>query len=1500
MKRALFIFFVFLSVGCFAQFSKTHYIPPLSNSNSQEPQGQFMYISSPSLKKINFKIIQIGGITINGTVSRDAPYVYNIGSGFNTQLMVNAADVSSVLKNKGYIVEAEDLVYVTIRLTSTPFNYQAGGLVSKGLAALGTQFRIGAFTNTSTQTTNENHYTFASILATENNTRISFNNIKSGVSLLNNSAAGNTPADITLNSGESFVIAVQGPNDANRDALIGASITSDKAIAVNCGSFAGTNGDLQNLDLGFDQIVSAERTGKEYIFIKGGGSNSTERPLIVANENNTEVFLNGDITPFTILNAGDYVALDGSQFSLLGNLYVRTSKNVFAYQSIGGTISQANQNMHFVPPLSCETPKIIDNIPFINEVGSNTAFVGTVCIVTEKNAILNFIINGIPYTLTSLPVGIVTNGPLSVTGNSNYETYTFQGLTGNISVLSTKSVYLSYYGSSGAATYGGFYSGFTFKPQITFEKINSNQSSCIPNTKLSVSDLLGFDTFQWFLNKTPITGATTNNYSPTQPGYYYVAAAISNCGTTLISDEIPVSDCPTNMGSDLVNDNIDLDNDKDGIINCSESYGDIGIPLLNPISGTIVLQEYTNSLNGKITTIGTSVEPYTPFIGKKDGDFITEVPIGKGNSIEYALNFAKPISIELKYVLTANTLDLINSDADFIVKSDNNKTITVRNPDNQLLIDTNYDGIYESGIVEYSSFEIHFRANSTIPLAAGTGTFSFKSYLISNFTFIQKNNSDFKNNKATFSIIATCIPKDSDGDGISDQLDLDSDNDGIPDNIEAQNPLKLTTNIDVDSNGVDDAYEPGLSPIDTDKDGIPNYLDLDSDNNGIYDLVESGSPAIDINSDGIIDGITSSFGTNGLSNSLETSADSGILNYSISDTDMDGINNTIESDNDDDLCSDVLEAGFADGNKDSFLGDSSTIVNKNGIVINATDGYSIPNDSYITAAPIIIDKQPTSQIACEFQNAIFTIETNLLDTYQWQVSIDGNNWNAIIDDETYSGSTTNTLLLMHIKSAMNDYKYRVKLTKKGNSCGLTSNEVSLSILSLPIITPSIILVQCDNDIDGYTNFNLTEKNNFISTNSPNEVFTYYTSLEGATTKAITSQISNPTQYYATNSIIWARVENSNGCFSIAQLNLMVSSTQIPTSFTRSFSVCDDYLDIKNDDKDGVATFDFSSVSEDILSILPFPNSNYRIAYYQNETDALAENNEITTINSYRNNSSPKQQKIWIRVESTLDNACYGLGAYITLQVDPKPNINTNEDQSETKLVCSNLPTFFVELDAGITDGSSVNNYTYTWSKDGNIIADAKDSILNVNAIGTYSVEVVTPKGCSRTRTIKVITSDIAHIDSIDIVDLSDTNSVTVNVSGQGKYEYSIDAPNGPFQAVNFFNNVTAGIHEIYIFDKNNCGTISKAIAVVGIPKFFTPNGDGYNDYWNIKGINQSFNTNSTIYIFDKYGKLIKQILASDKGWDGMLNGNQMPADDYWFTVKLQDGRESKGHFSLKR
>jgi gliding motility-associated-like protein len=87
---------------------------------------------------------------------------------------------------------------------------------------------------------------------------------------------------------------------------------------------------------------------------------------------------------------------------------------------------------------------------------------------------------------------------------------------------------------------------------------------------------------------------------------------------------------------------------------------------------------------------------------------------------------------------------------------------------------------------------------------------------------------------------------------------------------------------------------------------------------------------------------------------------------------------------------------------------------------------------------------------------------------------------------------------------------------------------------------------------------------------------------------------------------------------------------------------------------------------------------------------------------------------------------------------------------------------------------------------------------------------------------------------------------------------------------------------------------------LGIPKYFTPNGDGFHDFWNVKGVSMLSNTNSIIYIFDRYGKLLKQLSAVSAGWDGTYNGNQMPADDYWYSIQFDDGRNVNGHFALKR
>lgn len=1725
MKKKIHFFTLTLlfSISCYSQFSKTHYIPPLCGASSVPADAQYLYISTPSITPVNFKINRLGGTPIVGTVARDTPYIHNAMT--DVQFLVSESNVNNILNDGGYIVEADDVVYVTLRTIAGGY-FQAGALVSKGLAALGTQFRVGAMVNVNSVSLNNNYLTFVSVLATENNTIINFTDIKPGVSLLNNAGVGSFPSSVTLNTGQSFVMAVKGNSvSANKDGLIGCLVSSNKPIAVNCGSYAGNNGDAGNIDLGFDQIVSAERLVSggtvaagnqysEYIFVRGRGQNAVERPLIVCHENNTEIFLNGSATPAYTRNAGEYVALTGVDFSANNNLYVKTSKPTFAYQSIGDdvTSSQANQEMFFVPPLSCQTPREINNVPQIENIGPNP-FTGRVTIVTKTGSTLDFIINGVSYSYATLPATIVKVGPNIVPGNSNYVTYSITGLTGNVSCISSSELYLAAYGTSGAATFGGFYSGFTFKPEISLQPIVSTISNCIPNVQLKVSSLSSFNVFQWYFNGTAIAGATSPNYTPTSvaaggkgPGYYYVEATLTVCSLTLKSDEIPVSQCPTNFDNDLANDNIDIDLDNDGITNCTESLGNLPINSSVLTGGNINTGTYNNSFTGIVSTGGTTT-PFGTITGNINGDFVSQVPPGKDSSVTYSINFANPISVSLQYVNTALSFDLANSNANFKIKCPINKTITVLNPSNQLLIDTNYDGIYESGVLQYSSFEIRFRINGSTPLPAGTGTFSFRTYLTNSLSFTHTNLSDTVGNKATFNISSTCIPLDTDNDGIVDQIDLDSDNDGILDFVENQgNNFPLTVSTDANSNGMLDNFEtlPATYPWNSDTDTVKNYLDLDSDNDGIYDLVEAGSAAIDANFNGIIDGLPASFGINGLSDSIETAIDSGVLNYTLRNTDGLFVPDYLDLDSDEDFCSDIIEAGFLDPDNDNYLGNSPVSVNTNGIVTSAV-GYTTPNTNYITQAVITITNQPASISTCELQSpASFSVTTNAVNGYQWQLSTNGGTtWNNLSNVGPYSNVTTATLNISSVSASMSGFQYRVFLNKNGNSCGKYSNPATLTTWALPTIITPVTLKQCDDDTDGISVFNLTEANRIISPiNYLVETFSFFTNQTAADTNNTAFLITNPTAYTSsstTTTPLWVRIVNAKGCFKVAQLNLIVSVTAInSTTFTpRVFTKCDDYIDAVNNDTDGITEFNFSSVTSDIRTAFSLSVANYSIKYYRKLSDAQAEINEITNTTTYRNIGYPNQQDIFVRIDSNLDNACFGMDKLVKLVVEKLPVFNTvgiantirkcddnndglltvgfntstlesqilNGQNPATKsflyfdavsglplpsplpnpfvvvnstsvrvrinnvggvspacftekvitfivdtlpqnfanlinpttlvvcddeadpllqnglnafdtssfnstilgsqtgmvltytnssgtvltniggtapfvtstqtifatvsnplnnscparyslnfivkplprvkilgneeMVCKNLPNLRVTLDAGITDGSSPSLYTYVWTKDGLTLSDTTESI-SVNTEGTYTVTVKNSVGCSATRTIKVFGSSNATTFDVDIDDLADISTVNVTVtSGSGKYRYALDDTDN-YQTSGFFNNVSIGFHTVYINDLLGCGTVTKTIAVLGAPRFFTPNNDGFNDYWNIKGTNRTFNFKTSISIFNRFGILLKQITPGNIGWDGNFDGKPVPADDYWYIIEAADGRSAKGHFTLKR
>jgi gliding motility-associated-like protein len=1484
MKKITLLFFLFATITVFSQFSKTHYIPPLSASNSIGAGDQYLYISTPTTTNVNFIITSNGTTVASGTVSNNSPFVYAIGQGNNTTLITPKTSIG-IVTNKGFIVEAEDLIYVSVRLNAGLNNNSyahAGGLVSKGNSALGKIFRLGAMTNPLNDASLLN---FASVLATENNTRITISNIPIGT-VLTNGVVTNGNIVETLNKNESYVIALENSasSPSNSSKIIGALVESDKPVVVNSGSFGGSNNSspINGRDIGFDQIVPIEKTGTEYIFVKGLGTDDIERILLIANEDNTEVYLDGTVL-FRTLNRGEYADIDGSKFTN-GNLYVRTSKNVSAYQSIGGsntTIAPpANQNLFFVPPISCGTPNIVDNIPFIETIG-NTFYSGSLNIVTETGATV---------TINNSAINVT---PIAVLGNPGFERYTVSNLSGNITVKSTKQVYVSYFGTNINATYGGYYSGFDTKPEIVTDKIAVASSACIPNVILKISTLSSYDTFQWYFNNVAIPGAILNQYTPTQPGYYQVQGSILGCPSTvpIFSDKIPVSSCPEDTDNDGANNNIDIDLDNDGLLNTVEA-SKLLLNQSNPLAGT----DFTGTQTGTGTIVGKSAY-----------GFSSEVPAGILTNSTYTVNLNQPKSISFTYIgqndtnQTTPTTDYMNSDGDFILNVPTDRTITVTDPDGQLLIDTNYDGQYETGIKEFNSFEIRFRLNSTAPLVAGTGTFKFQSYLTPSVSLTHRNLSETNSNKSTFQIEYYQLI-DTDGDGIPNLLDIDSDNDGIPDSIEAQgNETKIYLGLDTNKDGLDNAFEPGLIPINSDLDTIPDYLDLDSDNDGIYDLTESSSTAPDTNLDGRIDGNTATFGINGLANNLETSPNSGMLNYTITNTDSDNFYNYIDLDSDADNCFDVIEAGFTDNDSDGVLGTNPSTFDNNGLVTNRVDGYTNPSLNYIIAAPIVIINQPQDQFTCEFKQAIFSINAIAITTYQWQVSTDGINWNSIVNNSTYTGATTNTLTVTGVTTSMDGYQYRTLLTRTGNTCGLISNPALLTIYLLPVVNSPITLVQCDDDTDEISNFNLTEKNSAISTDFAALTFTYFTTLNGATTNNNASIISSPTSYTSGNGTVWSRVENTNGCSSVSQINLVVSTTQIPSSFSRTLATCDDFVDISQDDTDGIATFDFSAVNSEILSLLPSPTSLYTISYYENEADAFAEVNKIPNPSNHRNTNSPNLQTIWVRIDSNLDNACYGLGPYIKLIVDAKPNIDTNEDNTDDQLVCSNLPSFFVQLDAAILDGTPTSNYTYTWTKDGAVIGGQNGPTLDVNTEGEYTVTVTTVSGgCSRTRTISVVASNTATIEDIEIEELSDLNSIRINVTGSGDYEYAFDDQFGFYQESNYFDNIPPGIYEIFVKDKNGCGTVNKTVAILGLPKFFTPNGDGINDFWKLKGASAAFNSKAIIYIFDRYGKLLNQINPAGLGWDGTFNNRPLPSDDYWYTVKLEDGREAKGHFTLKR
>ena len=291
---------------------------------------------------------------------------------------------------------------------------------------------------------------------------------------------------------------------------------------------------------------------------------------------------------------------------------------------------------------------------------------------------------------------------------------------------------------------------------------------------------------------------------------------------------------------------------------------------------------------------------------------------------------------------------------------------------------------------------------------------------------------------------------------------------------------------------------------------------------------------------------------------------------------------------------------------------------------------------------------------------------------------------------------------------------------------------------------------------------------------------------------------------------------------------------------------------------------------------------------------------IGTSTSYlANQSITSSQLMYVYAPATANAACFDQKNF-NISVYPLKNLALNNGAICVDSITGELLQSYLMI-------SGLNPITYTvkWYLNGVLMGTGTN--YNATQEGTYDVIIIKNTAaigndCGYNPTTVIVGKSSAPIASVTVSGaFEDSIDVIVNVTGGlGTYEFQIDG--GPFQTDTVFHNVDSGTHTINIKDtKGNCSTISLLAHVIKYPNYFTPNGDSYHDTWNI--IDLAFQPDAVLYIYDRYGKFIKELKTNGPGWDGNYNGNPLPSTDYWFQVfyKLNgSAQEFRSHFSMKR
>ena len=467
--------------------------------------------------------------------------------------------------------------------------------------------------------------------------------------------------------------------------------------------------------------------------------------------------------------------------------------------------------------------------------------------------------------------------------------------------------------------------------------------------------------------------------------------------------------------------------------------------------------------------------------------------------------------------------------------------------------------------------------------------------------------------------------------------------------------------------------------------------------------------------------------------------------------------------------------------------------------------------------------------------------------YQW-----------FLNGSAMSGETNPTLTISNSVSGT----YSVTITTSTGSCS-SSGSCVLEFVPKPVLVVSTLLA-CDDNLDSSAVFNLTKINALVTNNNSSYgPVVYFESTSAAQLFDVSQAITTPTNYVSVPKTIYAAVQTNFGCITVVPVALQFSTATVPQNL--SYASCD--LD---GTPDGFFGFILTHLDMMVLNGLP---SGLVVNYYASVADAQAEQNALPAVFT---NTIIDQQTIYAKISNGPD--CFGI-SNILLQVNRNQPANFGDS---TVYLC---PLASIDLRVEPLFNS------YSWS------TGASSNILSVNEANTYSVTVTDANGCEATKKFEVIASSAPIISAIQIDHFQPNGgTVTITVTGNGSYLYSLNGSNHQTSPV--FTNVESNEYMLTVEDTQGCGDASDTIYVLDYPRFFTPNGDGFNDFWRIEQL--KFVSTAQLRIFDRFGKLLKELCEISAGWDGTYLGQALPADDYWFTIEFDKLKSISGHMTLKR